>query len=282
VATVLLLADLGNSRLKLALATGAPRCAPAAAAPQVSAGAVLREPSAPAIEFHATCALDVGTGLASALEQLGPAWRAELGALSSVAAPEAQALVERALAPRCARGLRVNPTPLLRIATSEPERTGRDRIYGACAAWARFGEDCLSVDAGTALTVNLVRATAGDAAWAAEFCGGAIAPGAALLARALATGGARLHEVEPRAVGPALGRDTRAALEAGIVHGLRGAARELVERIEAEHGGRALPIALTGGARALLAEPSFAPRRRVLVVESLVLEGLAQAVLAAR
>ncbi|TAJ18420.1 MAG: type III pantothenate kinase, partial [Planctomycetota bacterium] len=159
-ATALLLADLGNSRLKLALASGAPNLALAAAAPHVSIGEPLRVSSAPAIELCAQCAFDVGAGLERALAQLGPEWRAELGALSSVAAPEVEALVERALAPRCARGLRVNPTPLLRIATSEPERTGRDRIYGACAAWARFGGDCVSVDAGTALTVNLVRASA--------------------------------------------------------------------------------------------------------------------------
>lgn len=277
-ASALLLGDLGNSRLKLALATAAPRLGLALGEPHVSVGERLRATSAQAFELHASCTFDVGPGLEHAIAALGPDWRADLGALSSVAAPEVEDAVARALAPRCARGLTVNPEPSLRIATAAPAQTGRDRVYGACAAWSRFGDDCFSIDVGTALTVNLVRAAPGGA----QFAGGAIAPGASLLARALASGGARLHEVRPSAVGPALGRDTQAALEAGVVHGLRGAARELVERIELEEVGRALPIALTGGARALLAEPPFLARRRLVVVEALVLEGLAQSVLSPR
>ena len=79
--------------------------------------------------------------------------------------------------------------------------------------------------------------------------------GPRLLARALAAGGARLPEVAPRADAPALGRCTRAALEAGVAVGLRGAARELIEGVarEAELGPPgAVPVVLTGGARAFL------------------------------
>jgi len=255
VGAALLLCDLGNSRLKLALATGTP---------------------GPTVQR--VLALDVGPGLIERLGALGDEWRAEAGALSSVADPAALRAVESALAPRCARGLSVNPPPTLRVATREPERTGRDRVYGACAAWSRFGTDCLTIDAGTALTVNLVRVRDGRP----EFAGGAIGAGAPLLARALAAGGAQLFEVAPRAGAPALGTDTQSALEAGLVHGLRGAARELVERIEAEHGRGRLPIALTGGARALLARPPFLPAHRIEEVETLVLEGLALSLPGAR
>ena len=102
------------------------------------------------------------------------------------------------------------------------------------------------VDVGTAMTVDLVR----DGA----FQGGAIAPGPQLLARALGAGAAQLFEVELRPGVPALGRDTRAALEAGVVVGLRGAARALSEELLAAAGPGAR-LFVTGGARALLLEP---------------------------
>jgi pantothenate kinase type III len=84
-----------------------------------------------------------------------------------------------------------------------------------------------------------VRAAAGaraDTEWRrGEFLGGAITPGPRLLARALASGAARLFEVVPTTAPRALGRDTSEAMHAGIGVGIRGAVRhriELVQRLE--------------------------------------------------
>jgi pantothenate kinase type III len=264
----LLLADLGNSRLKLALATR-PTATRELGTRELGTRATATRATSLQIRSHA--AFDADARLPERLASLGPEWSAARGALSSVARPELEQVVADWMRGRCAQHFALNPPPALRIATREPERTGRDRVYGACGAWERLHSPCLSVDCGTALTVNLVRVV--DAL--PEFAGGAIAAGAVLLSRALSTGGARLFEVVPRAGIAALGDDTRSALEAGVVHGLRGAARELCERIEAEHGGGLLPVALTGGARALLAEPAFVTGRVLVECEFLVLAGLA-------
>ena len=162
---------------------------------------------------------------------------------------------------------RVNPEVPLAVACRSPETVGRDRLHAAAGAWRLGGEAAVVVDAGTAVTVDALAAPAG----APTFLGGAIAPGPQLLAGALRAGGAQLaaFEVLPRADAPALGRDSREALEAGGVVGLHGAVRELVRRVAAEAGLGGAPVWLTGGAADLLPDGLFegrALRREPLLV----------------
>ena len=155
----------------------------------------------------------------------------------------------------------------LALAIRHPETCGLDRLFAARAAAALEPDGAIVVDCGTALTVDLVQG--------GVFEGGAIAPGPALLVRALSEGGAQLHVVEARPGAAALGRETAEALEAGVVVGLRGAARELVTELRAERTtGVDLPVLVTGGARALLLEPEPCLPGRVLVRPDLVHEGL--------
>lgn len=161
----------------------------------------------------------------------------------------------------------VNPEAPLSVACRCPETVGRDRLHAAAGAWRLGGEAALVVDAGTAVTVDALAAPAG----VPTFLGGAIAPGAQLLVGALRAGGAQLaaFEVLPRGDAPALGRDSREALEAGVVVGLHGAVRELVRRVAAEAGLGHAPVWLTGGAAALLPDGLFegrALRREPLLV----------------
>lgn len=196
-------------------------------------------------------------------------------ALSSVAAPQLEdalaALCLRALGERFARA----PEPGLVLEVREPARVGRDRLYAARAAFERMRCACLVLDAGTALTVDALAAPGADGR--ARFLGGAIAPGPRLLARALASGTARLFEVQPRPAVCALGRDTREALEAGVAHGFAGAARELVRRISIEAGLESAPLVLTGGARSFLLEPGLFGARELAVEPELVHLGLLHA-----
>jgi type III pantothenate kinase len=111
------------------------------------------------------------------------------------------------------------------------------------------------------------------------FLGGAIAPGPQLCAEALAQGGARLLAVDPRPGARALGRTTPEALEAGVVVGFRGAARELVRAIGDASGLGAAPLVLTGGARGFLLDPPLFAGRDLVVVEDLVHLGLLDALL---
>lgn len=132
------------------------------------------------------------------------------------------------------------------IDVDQPEQVGRDRLFAARGAHQLCsGAAAIVVDVGTAMTVDLVHD--------GHFLGGAIAPGPGLLCRALDQGGAQLFEVAARPGARALGKNTRAALEAGVVIGLRGAARALVDGLLEEAPDARLYV--TGGARSLLLEP---------------------------
>lgn len=153
----------------------------------------------------------------------------------------------------------LNPPVPLAIACRSPETVGRDRLHAAAGAWGLGRGPALVVDLGTALTVDALGAPGGEP----TFLGGAIAPGPRLLVEALRSGGAQLgaFPVEPRVEAPALGRDSREALEAGVVVGLQGAVRELVRRVAEEAGLGEVPVHLTGGAAGLLPDGLFGGRR---------------------
>lgn len=145
------------------------------------------------------------------------------------------------------------PTPGLAHRLETPETTGLDRLFAARAAAALSDARAIVViDAGTAMTVDFVSR---DEAGGATFEGGAIAPGARTLAASLAARGRQLFEIEPRAGVTALGRSSRAALEAGVVVGLRGAARELARELARASGAATVDVVLAGGDRGLLLAP---------------------------
>lgn len=157
------------------------------------------------------------------------------------------------------------------LAVRNPETVGADRLFAARGAveLARGSGALVVVDAGTALTVDCVRD--------GVFLGGAIAPGPALLSSALESGGAQLFEVSPEPDAPALGRETREALEAGVAVGFLGAAKELVQRQikdAAMQSGSPPTIFLTGGARRFLCVPEPFVEGELVVDPELVHRGL--------
>ena len=163
--------------------------------------------------------------------------------------------------------------------TSEPQHVGRDRLFAARGALELLGSSALVIDVGTAATVDVLLALPTETGLPrGAFLGGAIAPGPALLARALASGAARLFSVEPTPNPAALGRDSAAAMRAGIGLGLRGAVRELANEIAREAGLVDPRIALTGGARAFVARAFDAAR--VVECADLVHVGLCAALIA--
>lgn len=253
-----LTADLGNSRLKLR---------------------TWRLDAVPA-RTPRRCA---GTELSGDVELLAPrleTWLAAqparpVCALSSVASAGRSASIRSVLGEHTellGEGLEPN----LENVTSDPPGVGLDRLWAARGAATVVAGSVIVADAGTALTVDAVEVQAG-ADRRPRFLGGAIAPGPQLLARALAEGTARLPLVEPRPGAAALGRDTPAAIRAGIGVGFRGAARELVERMREESGLAEAPLVLTGGAAAFLLEPEPVFDGELVVEEDLVHLGLLDA-----
>lgn len=125
-----------------------------------------------------------------------------------------------------------------------PERVGVDRLAAATAAGCLVapGEAALVVDAGSAITVDVVDEQG-------AFRGGAILPGRRLMANALFHGTDQLPNLAPPssvAEPPVVGTSTEQAIRSGIDWGVVGAVRELVARMTARftHAPR---LFLTGG-----------------------------------
>jgi type III pantothenate kinase len=123
-----------------------------------------------------------------------------------------------------ARGDRVveivsaNQVPI-RAAVDEPQRVGIDRLLNAyaTAALVKSGQPAIIVDAGSAVTVDLLDESG-------AFAGGTIFPGMKLMARSLREHTAQLPLVEvsgPLPAGPP-GKNTEAAMRLGILHATAG------------------------------------------------------------
>jgi type III pantothenate kinase len=240
----LLLADVGNSRIKLAVVADR----------GLDEGG--RRVGLPTV--HQRLEID-NRGLRTNLLRQWLAVAAPGPAVILVASVHdaAAAVLEMALAEESATGRR--PLRQRRVgyadlpflpAVTEPHRVGIDRLAAAAAAATGKprGEGVIVVDCGTAATVDLV---APDG----RFLGGAILPGPTLMARALAQGTSKLPEVRAleHADPPAMpGGNTREAIAAGIGWGMRGAIVELVARSRLALGPSA-PVFVTGGwSRAIL------------------------------
>lgn len=153
------------------------------------------------------------------------------------------------------------------IEVEQPASVGPDRLAAAAGAVARGTPSAVVVDAGTAVTVDLL---AGGV-----FAGGAIMPGLGLMLDSLHRGTAALPGLDPSAAAEEAarglpGRSTRAAIAAGTVGAFVGGVAELV-RLTFERAPAGAPLYLTGGGAPLLAD-ALLPSP--VVCPDLVLEGL--------
>ena len=120
-----------------------------------------------------------------------------------------------------------------------PATLGYDRIADAVGANTIFpGKNVLVIDAGTAITIDLVTQDA-------KFIGGNISPGAGTRARALNTFTDRLPRVDLEGEYPLLGRKTEEAIRAGILNGIVFELEGYIHRLSGEYDD--LQIILTGG-----------------------------------
>jgi pantothenate kinase type III len=254
-----LLADVGNSRIKLARLLVA---AVESALPVIDHRLDL-DSHGFAIDALETWLAAVAPGPATVL----------IGSVYEAAATRLEASLAEVSATRH-RGLRqrrmsYHDLPLA-VHTEEPERVGIDRVAGAAAGLvAADGGPVIVVDCGTATSVNMVDQNR-------CFLGGAILPGPALQARALADGTCRLPEVMTLGQGapPALpGRSTVAAIAAGIGWGMRGAVHRILVESRQVLGGET-PVVLTGGWRGAVRDAIPG----AIEVPDLVLAGIALAV----
>jgi len=157
--------------------------------------------------------------------------------LDQVGAVAISSVVPPALAPLerfCRKHLKVEPLIVgpgmktgVPVLYENPREVGADRIVNAVAAYARWPQGAIVVDFGTATTFDVVTARG-------EYAGGVIAPGLAVSADALYQATAKLPRVEIVRPATAIGRNTVASMQAGLVFGYAGLVDAIVERIRAE------------------------------------------------
>src|SRR3954470_4266693 len=137
-----------------------------------------------------------------------------------------------------------------------PREVGADRVVTALAAHELFGREpgggrpVIVVDFGTSTNVDAIGPDG-------QFLGGALAPGVEVSLDALANRAAQLRSVELTVPPQAIGKNTVAALQSGLVLGFAGLVDGLVARIAAEivaQFGAAPVVVATGGLAPLVAD----------------------------
>lgn len=181
------------------------------------------------------------------------------------AAPDAEVLLIRRDVP-----LTLNHT----LDDAGEQTVGQDRLCDAIGAFGLLNQACVVVDAGSAVTVDFVDGQG-------TFHGGAIAPGARMMLRALHEQTAALPEVAfapPQGIGEEdalqpFGRNTPQAMLNGVFFAIRGLVRQLAERYAEKYEAYPAIVATGGDAKALFEHDELVER----VVPDLTLRGVAHA-----
>lgn len=159
----------------------------------------------------------------------------------------------------------------IEVAVLAPEKVGIDRLMNAVAAKLHLvpGVGGIVVSAGTAITVDFI-----DGRLA--FVGGAILPGPRLMFDSLHRHTAKLPLIEAGTIPAAdpLGKDTRAAITAGVMAAQIGAVEYLVREYTARCHHGPPKVLLTGGALGALAGHEFPGIPWVATDPTLTLQGI--------
>lgn len=154
-------------------------------------------------------------------------------------------------------------------ALTDDSTVGQDRLLCALGAFTRAEQACVVIDAGTAVTVDFVDGEG-------TFQGGVIAPGLNMMLSAMHEKTARLPKVAFAAPDPILGpfgKDTRHAMQLGVLNAVRGLVRTMIEQYAEAFGAYPQIIATGGDALALFEHDDLVEN----IVPELQLIGIAAA-----
>ena len=154
------------------------------------------------------------------------------------------------------------PIPMV-VLTDQPEKVGMDRLVNALAAFERTKSWTIVVDAGTAITVDVIND-------GGAFLGGIIAPGMGISSKALHYYTALLPEIPVNKPKTILGKNTEGAINSGIYWGTVGMVSRLISMLCDELKCQPAIIA-TGGDAQLLAQEI---PKITCVIPCLTLEGI--------
>ena len=135
----------------------------------------------------------------------------------------------------------------VRIRMDNPREVGPDRIANVAAAHHLYDGPVIVVDIGTATTFDIV---SGEG----DFPGGVIAPGITDAAKALFTRAAALPQIELIAPKQAIGSNTVAAMQSGVIFGYAGLIEGIIARISRQLGEKARVVATGGYAQLVVDE----------------------------
>ncbi|MQF48554.1 type III pantothenate kinase [SAR202 cluster bacterium AC-647-N09_OGT_505m] len=138
----------------------------------------------------------------------------------------------------------------VRILYENPRDVGADRVVDAAAAFTLYGGPVIVVDFGTATVFDGVSRDG-------DYLGGAIASGINLTAEALFERTSQLRRVELIPPKTAIGRNTAASIQSGIIFGHVGMVESMVHRFKEELGEDTKVVATGGMASMIQKETSI-------------------------
>ena len=128
----------------------------------------------------------------------------------------------------------------IRVLYDSPHDVGADRVVDAAAALHFYGGPAIVVDLGTATVLDAVSADG-------CYLGGAISVGIGLARDALVSNTSMLRRVDLSAPEHAIGKNTAASIQSGLIYGFAGLVESMVGRFREEMGEPGAVIVGTGG-----------------------------------
>ena len=204
------------------------------------------------------------------LDRFISSYKPDSAIVCSTASSTASQRIEQSVDSRCSRVIHLtHETPMpISLGYRTPQTLGRDRMATAVGAWSiarrlDSSSDVLVIDAGTAITYDLVTADG-------CFVGGNIAPGLGLRFKSLHEHTGLLPLVDAQGDTPVVGYDTMTAIRSGVLLGMLGEIKNYIDDLKLSHPN--LMVFMTGGDGKLL--HSKLNDERIIYNEHLAAEGL--------
>ena len=122
---------------------------------------------------------------------------------------------------------------------NNPRQVGPDRLVNARAAYELYGGECIVVDFGTAITIDIVNQRR-------QYIGGIIAPGPGISLWALSEKTAFLPVIAIKKPKGILGKETKESMLAGIIYGFSSLCDGIVCKLKKRYC-RNAKVIVTGG-----------------------------------
>lgn len=153
------------------------------------------------------------------------------------------------------------------IDTSQLQGIGNDRLLGLMGARFYCDPPIMTIDCGTATTINLLNSD--------SVCiGGAILPGIFTQFRSLTENTSALKKIKLKHVESFFGKNTNDAISSGILNGTTSLIKDFVHQAKIELGTDNLNIFLTGGNSIWIVDNLLKYNGSIIHKQTLVLDGL--------